>query len=54
MATFVYFFVLRYWMCLLPPFHCVAYCSSVLFNKDKGVLYFLRESVTLDEVMSFH
>lgn len=27
-----------------------AYCSSVLFDKSSGILVFLRESVTLDEV----
>lgn len=37
-----------------PFFLCVAYCSSVLFNKDNGVLRFLRESATLEEVSSAH
>ena len=39
-------------MCILWPctFTNAAYCSSVLFDKEKGVLKFLRESATLEEV----
>ena len=33
-------------------FNRVAYCSSVLFGKENGVLKFLRESATLEEVLS--
>ena len=35
---------------LFPP---AAYCSSILFDKATGILAFLRESVTLDEVKEF-
>ena len=31
-----------------------AYCSSVLFDKSTGILVFLRECVTLDEVITHH
>ena len=33
-------------------FFLAAYCSSVLFHKDSGILHFLKESATLDEVPS--
>ena len=31
-------------------FFCTAYCSSVLFDKHTGILVFLKDSVSLDEV----
>ena len=44
--NFYYFiFMLLYWWV-----DTVAHCSSVLFNRDSGILYFLRESSSLDEV----
>ena len=35
---------------ILVLFYHVAYCSSVLFDKESGVLKFLRDSATLEEV----
>lgn len=36
-------------------FPLTAYCSSVLFDKSTGILVFLRECATLDEVLlHFH
>ena len=36
------------------PWHGrTAYCSSVLFHKENGILHFLRESATLDEVSAW-
>ena len=35
-------------------YHALAYCSSVLFDKESGVLKFLRDSATLEEVLIIH
>ena len=44
------FFIFIYLMLLYWWVDTVAHCSSVLFNRESGILYFLRESSSLDEV----